>query len=152
MTDQPSWTGDMLDDPVRVAAFSGQLRQTVNYYAEWVAGIRRDAEAMWRANPPEGYGSFERWYRERWVRGPLREIQEHLEAAAAATHALEARHRRGRHEIPERRLQDKAAKQARKQLPAATARRTPARPAARAPLPAERPPVDFMDAIKERSA
>jgi hypothetical protein len=100
----PEWYGDMLDSEERVALFAAQLRRNIASQAEVVAAIRRDAEAMWAANPPAGYGSFEAWWRHRWVRGPMRDIQELLEKAAASTHALEARYRRGRHEIPARRL------------------------------------------------
>lgn len=106
----PQWSGDMLNRPEVVAAFAAQLRKSIGSYAEFVAAVRRDAEAMWAANPPEGYSSFEGWWRARWVRGPLRDIQEHLEKAAAATHALEARYRRGRHEIPAARQAAAAAK------------------------------------------
>jgi hypothetical protein len=106
----PQWSGDMLNRPEIVAAFSAQLRRQLAGYAEFVAGIRRDAEAMWAANPPEGYSTFEAWWRARWVRGPLRDIQDHLEQAAAATHALEARYRRGRHELPAARQAAAAAK------------------------------------------
>ena len=119
----PQWAGDMLNRPEVVAAFAAQLRRSLGSYAEFVAAIRRDAEAMWKANPPEGYSSFEGWWRARWVRGPLRDIQDHLEQAAAATHALEARYRRGRHEIPAAR---QAAAASKKQPPALgnAARRT----------------------------
>lgn len=94
------WSGDMLDRPEMVAAFATQLRRVLSDQAEYVARIRRDAEAMWRANPPKGYSSFEAWWRHQWVKGPFGEIQKHLEDAAALTFKLEARHRRHRHEIP----------------------------------------------------
>lgn len=106
------WSGEMLDRPEMVAAFSGQLRRVISEYAEYVSRIRRDAEAMWRANPPEGYSSFEAWWRHRWACHPLRSIQRHLEAAAKETFALEARYRRARHEIPERRAQQRAGRPA----------------------------------------
>jgi hypothetical protein len=154
----PQWSGDMLNRPELVAAFSAQLRRQLAGYAEFVAAIRRDAEAMWAANPPEGYGSFEAWWRHRWVRGPLRDIQEHLEEAAALTHALEARYRRGRHEIP-------AARQAAaaKNRPALTApssfgaasRQAPSRPSGRSGAGSDQG-GDFMGLVRgergERSA
>ncbi|MEU8347702.1 hypothetical protein ACFY2Y_16595 [Janibacter hoylei] len=108
MTSSPQWSGDMLDRPEMVEAFTAQLRKLLGSHADYVARIRRDAEAMWDANPPAGYSTFEAWWRARWVKGPLAEIQEHLEKAAALTFKLEARYRRGRHEIP-------AARQAAKQ-------------------------------------
>ncbi|GAA4155090.1 hypothetical protein [Actinomadura keratinilytica] len=113
MTTAPQWSGEMLDRPEMVQAFSAQLRQVLASHADYVARIRRDAEAMWDENPPEGYSTFEAWWRAKWVKGPLADIQEHLEKAAALTFRLEARYRKGRHEIPARRL---AAKQA-KELP-----------------------------------
>lgn len=142
----PQWTGDKLDRPENVALFAAQLRRNINGYAELVAAVRRDAEAMWHANPPEGYSTFEAWWRERWVRGPLREIQEHLEKAAALTHALEARYRRGRHEIPAAR---QAAASGRSRQPAVgPAPRAPQRPQA---VPAPEPPTsNFMDMVNER--
>lgn len=110
----PDWSGDMLDRPEMVEAFARQLRQVLSAQADYVARIRRDAEAMWKANPPDGYHNFEAWWRHRWVRGPFAEIQAHLEKAAKLTFALEARYRRGRHEIPAAR---QAAAQAKQQLP-----------------------------------
>ena len=121
----------MLNRPEIVEAFSTQLRRQLSTYAEFVAAIRRDAEAMWRANPPEGYGSFEAWWRHRWVASPWAEIQEHLEAAAKLTFKAEARYRRGRHEIP-------AARQA-----AAAAKAQPALGAASRRAPAGPPPRSF---------
>ncbi|MFI0487531.1 hypothetical protein [Actinomadura sp. 9N215] len=108
MTGAPQWSGEMLDSPEMVEAFTTQLRKLLGSHADYVARIRRDAEAMWDANPPAGYSSFEAWWRKRWVKSPLAEIQEHLEKAATLTFQLEARYRRGRHEIP-------AAKQAARQ-------------------------------------
>ncbi|WP_141704488.1 hypothetical protein [Planobispora rosea] len=144
----PEWSGDMLDRPEMVSAFAAQLRRGLAEYAEFVAHIRRDAEAMWKENPPEGYGSFEAWWRHRWLTGPFAEIQEHLEAAAALTFRLEARYRRGRHEIPARRQA------------AAQARQAPALPHARdyvgrSPAPKQvrpdgqaAPDRDFLDLIR----
>ncbi|MGV9535041.1 hypothetical protein ACWEU6_21980 [Streptosporangium sandarakinum] len=114
---QQPWSGDMLDSPEMVGAFAAQLRRVLSDHAEYVARIRRDAEAMWEANPPQGYGSFEAWWRHRWVTSPFGEIQELLQRAAALTFQLEARYRRGRHEIPAAR---QAAAQARQQGPALT--------------------------------
>jgi hypothetical protein len=145
----------MLNSPEIVAAFAAQLRRSIGSYAEFVAAIRRDAEAMWECNPPEGYGSFEAWWRHRWVRGPLRGIQEHLEEAAKLTHALEARYRRGRHEIPAARQ----AAAARKQAPALgqASRRTTGGPRPVPPRQADTGAEqggDFMDLVHrgERSA
>lgn len=110
----PEWSGELLNSPEMMAAFSSQLRRALSEHAEWLARIRRDAEAMWQANPPAEYGTFEAWWRHKWVTSPFAKIQEHLEEAAKLTFALEARYRRARHEIP-------AARQA-----AAQARQTPA--------------------------
>ncbi|MGP4030215.1 hypothetical protein [Actinomadura sp. 3N407] len=110
MTGAPQWSGEMLDRPEMVEAFSTQLRRVLASHVDYVARIRRDAEAMWDANPPEGYSTFEAWWRARWVKGPLAEIQEHLEAAAALTFKLEARYRKGRHEIPTARQTARQAK------------------------------------------
>lgn len=100
----PQWSGEMLDRPEMVQAFAAQLRRMLSENAAFVQAIRRDAEAMWDANPPEGYSSFERWWRAKWVKSPMGEIQEHLEEAAKLTFKLEARYRKGRHEIPAARL------------------------------------------------
>lgn len=97
------WSGDKLNRPEAMAVFTAQMRRSLSEQAEFVARVRRDAEAMWKANPPEAYSSFEAWWRHKWMSGPFAEIQEHLEKAAALTFALEARYRRGRHEIPARR-------------------------------------------------
>jgi hypothetical protein len=102
----------MLDTPEMMAAFAAQLRRMLSDQAAFVARVRRDAEAMWKANPPVGYSTFEAWWRHRWVTGPFGEIQEHMEKAAEKTFQLEARFRRGRHEIPDER---RAAAQAREQ-------------------------------------
>lgn len=142
------WSGEMLDRPEMVSAFAGQLRRTISEYAEFVARIRRDAEAMWQANPPEGYGSFEAWWRQRWVSHPMRAIQKHLEAAAKETFALEARYRRGRHEIPERRAQQRASRPAIERAPAPRQVR-PGRGEA-PPLPRSKPrgEVSFLDLVQ----
>lgn len=110
----PQWSGELLHSPEMVEAFATQLRGLLGEHADYVARIRRDAEAMWAANPPEGYSSFEGWYRERWVRSPLAKIQRHLEEAAAETFRLEARFRKGRHELPAVRQAKREAKAAAK--------------------------------------
>lgn len=146
----PEWSGEMLDRPEMMAAFAAQLRRSLSDQAERLARIRRDAEAMWKANPPEGYGSFETWWRHRWLTGPFGEIQDHIEKAATLTFALEARYRRGRHEIPAAR---QAAAQAKQQGLALardtdTARRPTAQPRPvepRAPAPQSK---DFMDLVR----
>lgn len=148
---EPGWSGDMLDHPEMVAEFAGQLRKILSDQAEFVARIRRDAEAMWRANPPEGYGSFEAWWRHRWVAGPFAEIQDHIEKAARLTFHLEARYRRGRHEIPAARLAAKEAALQAKQRGQLTRGGTtdtsrPAQPRAAGPPAAES--GDFMDMIR----
>lgn len=109
------WSGEMLDRPEMVAAFAAQLRRVMSDQAASVHRIRREAEAMWKANPPEGYGSFEAWWRHGRVTAPFAKIQDHLEEAARLTFALEARYRRNRHEIPDRR---QAAAQAREEAAA----------------------------------
>ncbi|RJL20194.1 hypothetical protein D5H75_39800 [Bailinhaonella thermotolerans] len=136
----------MLDRPEMVAAWTAQLRRVLSEQAEYVAKIRRDAEAMWRANPPEGYTSFEAWWRHKWVSAPFGEIQEHLERAAELTFRAEARYRRGRHEIPAARQQAKQARQA-----PALPRRTDAGPGraggGRAGSGPE--PVSFMEMVTD---
>ncbi|CNF62797.1 Uncharacterised protein [Mycobacterium tuberculosis] len=154
MTSSPQWSGDMLDRPEMVEAFTAQLRKLLGSHADYVARIRRDAEAMWDANPPAGYSTFEAWWRARWVKGPLAEIQEHLEKAAALTFKLEARYRRGRHELPAARQAAKQPKTGAPELGSGRfgdrTRTTAARPAA----PADE--GDFMDLVRrqrgERSA
>ncbi|MEU1731370.1 hypothetical protein [Streptosporangium sp. NPDC020145] len=150
------WRGEMLATPEMMEAFARQLRKSLADQAEWLARIRRDAEAMWAANPPKGYGSFEAWWRQKWVAGPFGKIQEHIEAAGALTFALEARYRQGRHEIPAARQAAAEAKQAQQQAltrGAAPAARQPApRAEPRAPAPASSPsePTDFMGLIQRR--
>ena len=143
----------MLDRPEMTEAFAGQLRQVLNAQAEYVAKIRRDAEAMWKANRPEGYSSFEAWWRHRWVTSPFAAIQDHIEQAAKLTFQLEARYRQGRHEIPAARqaaaLEKKRAKQG---VPAVTAG-----PATAAPQQAVGPAQaatggDFLGLIRKESA
>ncbi|MGS2645800.1 hypothetical protein [Streptosporangium sp. G12] len=142
----PEWSGDMLDDPEQMAIFASQLRRVLSDQANWLAHIRRDAEAMWAANPPEGYGTFEAWWRHHWVCKPFDKIQDLIEKAATETFALEARHRRGRHEIPAAR---QAAAQTR-QAPALTRGTEPAGRPAQSRLAEPRAPaakVGFMDMI-----
>lgn len=152
---QPGWSGEMLATPEMVEMFSGQLRDGLAEYVDYVSKIRRDAEAMWRANPPAEYGSFEAWWRHHRTCAPFAKLQEHLEEAVKLTFQLAAQHRRQRHEIPAARAE---AKQAAAQQQAALTRGTaPARrpapraePRAPAPAPAEK---DFMDLIRrDRSA
>jgi hypothetical protein len=146
----------MLDRPEMVEAFAAQLRRVLSDQADFVARIRRDAEAMWKANPPDGYSSFEAWWRHRWVTGPFAEIQDHLEEAAKLTFQLAARHRKQRHEIPAAR---QAAVQA-KQEAATLSRGGPARRLGGGqpyppPKRREEPPAggdSFMDMIRGRSA
>ncbi|MEU4410801.1 hypothetical protein AB0F88_40375 [Streptosporangium sp. NPDC023963] len=143
---RPEWSGDQLNRPEMMEAWTAQLRRVLSEHADYVARTRRDAEAMWKANPPEGYGTFEAWWRHIWVTGPFAEIQDHIEKAAKLTFALEARYRRGRHEIPAKR---QAAAQAR-QAPALTHRtESTGRPAqSRLAEPrAPAPEVGFMDMI-----
>ncbi|MFI6513644.1 hypothetical protein ACIBCT_39075 [Streptosporangium sp. NPDC050855] len=125
----PQWSGDMLRDPEMMAAFAAQLRGVLSDQAGFINRVRRDAEAMWKENPPEGYGTFEAWWRHQWVCAPFDEIQQLIEKAAEKTHALEARYRRGRHEIP-------AARQA-----AAQARRAPSLPRGPVDRPAQPRPA-----------
>ncbi|WP_433250437.1 hypothetical protein ACQPYK_04155 [Streptosporangium sp. CA-135522] len=145
----PEWSGDMLDRPEMVDAFTSQLRRSLSDQAEWLSRIRRDAEAMWKANPPEGYSSFEAWWRHRRIAGPFGEIQELLEKAATLTFQLEARYRRGRHEIPAARQADAQAKQA-PELARGTDFADRARSARPRPVSSD---GSFMDMIRgERSA
>lgn len=151
------WSGDMLDRPEMVAAFAGQLRRVLNEHVTFVDCMRRDAEAMWRANPPDGYGSFEAWWRHLRTTSPFAKIQKHLEEAAKLTFALEARHRRNRHEIPEARRAAAEAKQ-QQALPRGADTEQPAPPRQAVPArrrPGSAPPLegDFMDMIRKgRSA
>lgn len=148
----PEWSGDMLDRPEIVAAFAAQLRQALAAQADYVARIRRDAEAMWKANPPDGFGSFEAWWRHRQLTSPFAEIQAHIEKAATLTFALEARYRRGRHEIPAARQAAAQAKQA--QAPALPRGGPVGRPA-EPRQPGQAPPLDrtgrnFLDLLGDR--
>lgn len=150
----PEWSGDMLDRPEMVEAFASQLRRAVSEYADYVARIRRDAEAMWKANPPAEYGSFEAWWRHHKVAAPFAKLQEHLEEAAKLTFQLSAQHRRQRHEIPQAR---QAAVQAKQEAAALGRGASPRRPGGGQPYPAPEPrqePDDpsFMDMIRGRSA
>lgn len=94
------WSGDMLDRPEMVQAFAAQLRRVLSDQAAFVAHIRRDAEAMWAENPPDGYSSFEAWWRQSRVTSPFAAIQDHIEAAAKLTFRLEARFKKHRHTVP----------------------------------------------------
>lgn len=150
----PEWSGDMLTKPEMVEAFSTQLRGVLKSQAQFVADVRQEAEAMWKANRPDGYSSFEAWWRHRWVVGPFREIQEHLEEAAKLTFDLEARYRKGRHEIPAARQAAALEKKQAKQAPQVSAGS-----AAVPPKPVEPPtagagaPRDFLELVnRERSA
>jgi hypothetical protein len=141
----------MLDSPEMTEAFAAQLRQVLNAQAEYVARIRRDAEAMWKANAPEGYGNFEAWWRHRWVTSPFAAIQEHIETAAKLTFELEARYRKGRHELPARRVAAALEKkQAKAAIPGQAPKAAPvaARPAAPAVEEEELP--DFLQLVRNR--
>ncbi|MFI6498712.1 hypothetical protein [Nonomuraea typhae] len=149
------WSGDMLDRPEMVEAWSAQLRSALTGYVDYVARIRRDAEAMWAENPPPEYGSFEAWWRHHKVSAPFAQLQEHLEEAAKLTFRLEARYRRNYHEIPDKRQATAQAKQLAQHaaaLPeaerAGRERPRPAQP--REPHPAGRDGGggDFMDLIR----
>lgn len=133
----------MLNSPEMMTAFSSQLRRALSEHAVWLDRIRREAEAMWKANPPEGYGTFEAWWRHLRTTRPFDEIQRCLEKAAALTFELEARYRQNRHEIP-------AARQA-----AAQARQVPALPRSAGAAAGQRMPVaqqehreDFLTLIR----
>ena len=155
----PQWSGEMLDRPEMVEAFATQLRGVLASHADFLARVRRDAEAMWDANPPEGYSTFEQWWRSRWVKSPLARIQKHLEEAAKLTFQLEARYRKGRHEIPARRLAARQAKQ--RELPPGERpvlgsgqfgqRTTQAGPKT-GPGSAGQDGVDFLDLVRRGSA
>jgi hypothetical protein len=119
----PEWSGDMLTKPEMVEAFATQLRGVLKHQAAFVEDVRQEAEAMWKANRPEGYSSFEAWWRHRWVVGPFREIQDLLEEASAKTFELEARYRKGRHEIPAARQAAALEKKNARQAPAVAAGR-----------------------------
>jgi hypothetical protein len=142
------WTGDMLDRPEMVEAFSGQLRASLAEYVDYVARIRRDAEAMWAANPPEGYGTFEAWWRHHRVTGPFAKLQEHLEEAVKLTFQLAAQHRKQRHELP-------AARKAKQEAAALAREAAPRRPIGGGqpyPTPKTRPASrdggDFLELIR----
>ncbi|MCG6496640.1 hypothetical protein [Kitasatospora sp. A2-31] len=135
-TAAPGWSGDMLASPEMVQAFSAQLRDVINAQAEFVARVRRDAEAMWKANPPEGYSSFEAWWRHRQTVSPFAEIQRHLEKAGELTFALEAGYRRNRHEVPAAKQAAALEKKRAKEAAAIAAAAPGPRPV---PAPAPRP-------------
>ncbi|WP_188188079.1 hypothetical protein [Nonomuraea sp. SYSU D8015] len=139
----------MLDRPEVVQAFAAQLRRALSEYADFVAHMRRDAEAMWAENPPSEYGSFEAWWRHWRVTAPFAEIQEHLEAAARLTFRLEARYRRNRHEIPAKR---QAAAQDKQQAlaPGPDPAKRPAQPRRAGARPASaKSDREFLDLIRE---
>ncbi|MFZ3475457.1 hypothetical protein ACODT4_41430 [Streptomyces sp. 2.9] len=150
----PEWSGDKLTKPEMVEAFATQLRGVLKAQASFVAEIRGEAEAMWKANRPEGYSSFEAWWRHRWVVGPFREIQDHLEASARLTFELEARYRKGRHEIPEARVAAALEKKQQKAAPQVAAGKTavPPKPVA-PPTAGAGGSRDFLELVnRERSA
>ncbi|MFJ7345789.1 hypothetical protein [Streptomyces sp. NPDC101110] len=151
---RPEWSGDMLDRPEMVEAFAKQLRGVLGAQAEYVAKIRRDAEAMWKANPPEGYSTFEAWWRHRWVTSPFGQIEDHIEKAAKLTFDLEARYRRGRHEIPERKAAAALEKEQARETPAVTAGGAPIPPKPRtAPADTGSAGGDFLELVRKgRSA
>ncbi|MDT9686402.1 hypothetical protein RND61_30670 [Streptomyces sp. TRM76323] len=149
----PEWSGDMLTKPEMVEAFSTQLRGVLKSQAAFVAEVRQEAEAMWKANRPEGYSSFEAWWRHRWVVGPFREIQEHLEEAAKLTFDLEARYRKGRHEIPAARQAAALEKKQAKQAPQISGGSAAVPPKPVEPPTAGSAPRDFLELVnRERSA
>ncbi|NAS22503.1 hypothetical protein GT755_12500 [Herbidospora sp. NEAU-GS84] len=147
------WSGDMLKSPEAVATLTAQIRRALTEYADYIAGIRREAEAMWEANPPEEYGSAEAGWRHRRTVAAFRDIQGFMEDAARATFQLEARYRRNYHEVPARRRAAKEARVSRRlalpQSPAQPARSSSSRPSAR---PAARPAADesFLDLIQKK--
>lgn len=145
------WSGDMLDRPEMVAAFAGQLRRALSEYADYVGRIRRDAEALWAENPPAEFGTFEAWWRHHKVTAPFAAIQDHLEAAAKLTFRLEARYRRNRHEIPDRR---QAAMEAKQQAALSRGQRASTAPPSQQGRPSAKSQqdVNFMDMIKRDSA
>ncbi|MCX4482241.1 hypothetical protein OOK44_38480 [Streptomyces cellulosae] len=148
----PEWSGDMLSKPEMVDAFATQLRGVLKTQAAFVADVRQEAEAMWKANRPEGYSSFEAWWRHRWVVGPFREIQEHLEEAAKLTFELEARYRKGRHEIPARKQAAALEKKNAKAQVGAGSAAVPPKPV-EPPTAGAGAPHDFLSLVsKERSA
>lgn len=146
------WSGDMLDQPHKMKAFTQQLRRVLSDQAAWVHQIRRDAEAMWKANPPDGYSSFEAWWRHSRVTSPFAEIEQHLEKAAAATFRLEARYEKHRHKIPDKRQAAAEAREEQAALPRAGV--PPERPVRqRQPPAAKQADDDFWGSIKHgRSA
>jgi hypothetical protein len=154
----PGWSGDMLDRPEMVEAWSAQLRASLGEYVDYVARIRRDAEAMWKANPPDEYGSFEAWWRHHKVTAPFAKLQEHLEEAVKLTFEVAAQHRRQRHEVPAAR---KAAVEARQEAAELNrGSRAARRLSGGQPYPPRRPPApaaeggNFMQVMDshERSA
>lgn len=100
----PAWSGELLNSSKAVEIYTKFLRDAINELAVQVAEMRRGAEAMWKANPPEGYNTYQAWWRHLWVTSPFADIQEHLEKAAERTFTLETRYRKGRHEIPDAKL------------------------------------------------
>jgi hypothetical protein len=89
------------------------------------------------------------------VTGPFAEIQDHIEKAATLTFALEARYRRGRHEIPAARQAAAQAKQEAASLARGPAPRRLNGGGQPYPKPRQAAPADggsFMDMVRERSA
>lgn len=152
------WSGDMLDRPEMVEAFTGQLRGSLSEYVDYVARIRRDAEAMWKANPPEGYGNFEAWYRHNKVTGPFAKLQDHLEEAVRLTFQVAAQHRKQRHDLPAARQSAVEAKQEAAALSRGTAPRRVNGGGQPYPAPKSRPAAPaaegdgFMGMVRDRSA
>jgi hypothetical protein len=152
------WRGEMLVTPENMEALSGQLRVLIADISEFIGPIRTDAEAMWKANPPEEYGRIEAAVRHRKLASKFRELQEHLEKARTLTFELAAQYRKQRHDVPERKAAAAAEAKARREA-AALNRGTPAprhlsggQPYPR-PRPASRPGDDdgggsFMDRVQ----
>lgn len=154
----PRWTGEMLDSPEKMDAYTAQLRAHLAHYVTSVADVYRDADAMWKANPPAEYGACAAWWNHRQVTGPFAAILKHLEEAMRLTFKVEAEYRRRFHETPEAMRREAAAK---RQQAAIAGGPPPALGSGnyggRNQQPAQRPPggqpapgASFMDLVQEQ--
>lgn len=117
MNTSSEWSGDMLKQPEVVEAFTTQVRHAVNDILIPLSNVRREAEAMWRANPPDGYNSVEAWWHNSRLTSRFAALQEALEKAAALTFELEHDYRERRHERPAAKEAVKSAKTAQRGQP-----------------------------------
>ncbi|MEU4235376.1 hypothetical protein AB0F17_64845 [Nonomuraea sp. NPDC026600] len=147
------WRGEMLVTPENMDALSGQIRALIADLSEFIGPIRMDAEAMWRANPPEEYGRIEAAVRHHKLVSKFAKLQEHLEEARKLTFEVAAQYRKQRHDVPARKAEAAEIKReaALNRGPAAPRHLSGGQPYPR-PRPASRPGDDdggsFMDRVQ----